>query len=308
MTSSLIESNRSEKRLEPAVQATSTDSDISVIMPSYNKGEYIKYAIESVLGQTYPNFQLIIVDDCSIDSSLSIAESFAQRDNRIRLIRHSTNRGVSEALNDGIRLANTRFVTFIGSDDIFAPDRLETMLKASRETSSTVVAYSKTITVDEDAKNIEGKDSPKASPEGDVFGRLLIHSFLRTGIILLPKACFDSVGFYDPTMKFEVDYELALRLARAFKFRYVARATYGYRMYGGNMVRRNPRSRVYAVRAGILEKHFLPNIGILDRETRVACFRKLFMYYAGSRQWSKIIRESIRHTDGLRALPSLFPT
>ncbi|SUC11881.1 glycosyl transferase family protein [Proteus mirabilis] len=100
---------------------------VSIIMPCFNSEKYISEAIESVLKQTYSNFELIIIDDNSTDSTLKIINSF--RDNRITIISFDENQGAGVARNKGIEVANGRFIAFLDSDDLWSKNKLEAQIK-----------------------------------------------------------------------------------------------------------------------------------------------------------------------------------
>lgn len=100
---------------------------MSVIMPVYNREKYVAASIESVLNQDYSNFELIIVDDCSTDQSVKIIEAF--KDERIKLIQHDVNKGVTGARNTGMRVANGEFLMSQDSDDLSLPSRISILLK-----------------------------------------------------------------------------------------------------------------------------------------------------------------------------------
>lgn len=100
---------------------------VSIIMPCYNAGNYIKASIDSVISQTYKNFELIIVDDLSSDDSVSIIGNFD--DDRINLIRLSENGGAGVSRNKGIEAARGRFIAFLDSDDLWRPNKLEVQIK-----------------------------------------------------------------------------------------------------------------------------------------------------------------------------------
>ncbi|HFK3172494.1 glycosyltransferase family 2 protein [Proteus mirabilis] len=99
---------------------------ISIIMPSYNSGEYIRKSIDSVLNQSYKNFELIIIDDCSSDNTVDIITSY--QDKRIKLLKNETNQGAGITRNKGLLLSNGRFICFLDSDDTWRPDKLEKQL------------------------------------------------------------------------------------------------------------------------------------------------------------------------------------
>ena len=96
---------------------------VSIIMPSYNTGGYIKNSIESVLAQTYENWELIIVDDCSTDDTDSIVGQFS--DKRIRYLKNKKNSGAAISRNYALREAKGRWIAFLDSDDLWLPEKLE---------------------------------------------------------------------------------------------------------------------------------------------------------------------------------------
>ena len=101
---------------------------VSVVMPVYNSEKYIKESIESVLGQTYINYELIIVNDASTDSSMKIVEELSKTSNKIRIVHLLYNQGVSAARNIGIKNAVGEYIAFIDSDDIWLENKLEEQL------------------------------------------------------------------------------------------------------------------------------------------------------------------------------------
>ena len=114
---------------------------VSVIMPAYNSEVYIRESIDSVLAQSFTDFELIVVDDGSTDTTAAIVKSYA--DSRIRLIRQA-NQGVSVARNTGLEAAQGQFITFLDSDDLYYPDFLKTLyhLVQSNQTDMSFSNYS----------------------------------------------------------------------------------------------------------------------------------------------------------------------
>lgn len=97
---------------------------ISFVIPVYNVEKYLKECMKSLINQTYSNYEIVVVDDCSTDASLSIAETFSKLDKRIRIVRHDRNRGLAAARNTGIESARGKYIAFVDSDDFVAPDYL----------------------------------------------------------------------------------------------------------------------------------------------------------------------------------------
>src|SRR5262245_3339417 len=99
--------------------------EISVIVPIFNTDKYIAKSLNSIIGQSFSDIEIICVDDCSSDKSANVVKAFARNDARIRLIRHATNLGPGGARNSGIEAARGEFLVFIDSDDYVDPNFVE---------------------------------------------------------------------------------------------------------------------------------------------------------------------------------------
>lgn len=126
-----------------------TEGLVSIITTIYDSGDFIGRTIESVLAQTYTNWEMVITDDCSKDNGTSIVESYAAKDPRIRLIRLSENGGPGLARNVSIQNANGQYIAFLDSDDTWRPNKLERELDLMKEKGCGVV-FSSYYTCDED--------------------------------------------------------------------------------------------------------------------------------------------------------------
>ncbi|QWV04245.1 glycosyltransferase [Pseudoalteromonas shioyasakiensis] len=118
---------------------------VSIIMPAYNSEKYISESIESVLKQTYHNWELLITDDRSQDSTRTIVESYLKKDARIKLFINTENSGAGAARNNSIKQANGRFIAFLDSDDLWLPKKLELQIKfmLNNNFAFTYTAYQK---------------------------------------------------------------------------------------------------------------------------------------------------------------------
>lgn len=121
---------------------------ISVIMPVYNVERFVEDAIRSVLAQTFTDFELLIIDDCSPDGSIALCEQFD--DPRIRIIRHPRNRGLAASRNTGIRHACGELLAFLDSDDLWLPEKLEQHRLHLAARSEVGVSFSRSAFIDED--------------------------------------------------------------------------------------------------------------------------------------------------------------
>lgn len=125
---------------------------VSVVVTSYNYAQFIEKTLESIKQQTYKNFEIIIVDDCSKDNSIEVIENFIQfnQDYRITLIKHDSNKGQFASMLDGLAVAQGVFVSFVDSDDILLPTYIETHIKVHMSTS---VAFTSSQIVEIDENN-----------------------------------------------------------------------------------------------------------------------------------------------------------
>jgi glycosyltransferase involved in cell wall biosynthesis len=121
---------------------------VSIITPVFNSERYVRQAIESVQAQTYGDWEIIIVDDCSRDRTCEIIEALAGADGRIRLIKLSRNRGPAISRNIAIGSANGRYIAFLDSDDLWLPDKLEKQIRFMKE-HDCVVSYTSYKRIDE---------------------------------------------------------------------------------------------------------------------------------------------------------------
>lgn len=155
---------------------------VSVIMPVYNSERYLRQAIESVLSQTYQDFELIIVDDGSTDNSQAIIKEYAGKDKRIYYAFHEENRGVSAARNTALSMAQGEWIAIIDSDDAWHPERLEKLLKVAGE--GVFVADDWLVCFDQDGKLMPWKRQLPSFgvrlPKGSVLEMCFV-DYLRKG-------------------------------------------------------------------------------------------------------------------------------
>lgn len=199
---------------------------VSIVLPVYNGERYLNEALDSVLNQTYPSWELIIVDDCSTDSTPTIANSYAASDDRIRYVRNETNKKLPASLNVGFSLASGKYFTWISDDNRFGETALELMVAVLDNDPQTDLVYCRMRRIDEHGKLIR----PLMLPQNV--------SFIYCYNVVL--ACFlyrrevqESLGGYDESLFLVEDYDFWLRAYRSFSFRHLPDAPYYYRVHSG---------------------------------------------------------------------------
>jgi teichuronic acid biosynthesis glycosyltransferase TuaG len=182
--------------------------EVSVIMPVYNASEFLLEAIHSVQMQTFTNWELIIVDDCSIDNSFEIIKRETEDDDRIRSTRRDENCGAASARNLAIDLANGRYIAFLDSDDIWCPTKLEQQLGLLQSSGAAVcfTSYSKIVA--------NGKLTGRAIEAKSVVNYKMI---LRSNYIGLSTSVYDTNKCGKVFMlncRMHEDYSIWLRILR----------------------------------------------------------------------------------------------
>ncbi len=125
---------------------------VSVVMPAYNAEAYIEAAVRSVLRQTWTDFELIVVDDCSQDATAEIVGRLAKEDSRVILLGNPKNAGVSASRNTGVAKAQGEWVAFLDSDDLWREDKLEKHLALLKQHPDAVLSYTASAFIDEDGR------------------------------------------------------------------------------------------------------------------------------------------------------------
>jgi teichuronic acid biosynthesis glycosyltransferase TuaG len=195
-----------------------SDDLVSIIMPAYNAEKYIAASIESVLAQTYSDWELIVVDDGSTDSTATVVQEFATSDPRVRYIFQENGR-LGKARNTGISNSTGRLIAFLDSDDLWLPTKLEVQTRAMAENNADVV-YSKSYVFSDE--NIDDETQTLTSSAGkfsgpDFFDSLIRYPQIPVLTVLFKRSALDRVGLFEEGKAYHgcEDYDLWLRLARA---------------------------------------------------------------------------------------------
>ena len=127
---------------------------VSIIMAAYNAEKTIELAIESVLNQTYSNFELLVINDCSKDGTAKLVEDFSAKDNRVRLISNEKNSGVSFTRKHGLEESNGSWIAILDSDDAWTPDKLEKQIELQKRTNADLL-FTGSAFMDSDGQPID---------------------------------------------------------------------------------------------------------------------------------------------------------
>lgn len=214
----------------------------SIVIPLYNKEQNIKDTIKSALNQNFQNFEIIVINDGSTDTSAQIVESI--KDPRIRLI-HQKNQGVSAARNRGIKEATNNWVAFLDGDDLWNPEHLEEITKMMQKFSD-----AKVFTTSFEFSDLRPMFShPRGSSIFQInnyFHEAKKEYLIWTSIVVVHKDCFEQVGVFNQKLKLGEDQDLWIRIARQYPIIKSQRKTATYMVSGENRAMKKKRNLFYA--------------------------------------------------------------
>ncbi len=210
---------------------------VSVIIPTYNRADLLPQAVDSVLSQDYPSFEVIIVDDCSQDNTPEVVASITEKHGaRVRSIRLPANSGPAAARNAGIRAAHGPLIAFQDSDDIWLPGKLTAQVAALQKHPECGLCYGKAlVATPEGAATGAVYGRTDQGRTGDNFGPLLSHNPILTPTIVVRSCALHQVGLFDESLPTAEDTDLFLRLTVKCPAVYLSDPTVLVRQHEGRM-------------------------------------------------------------------------
>lgn len=212
---------------------------VSVIIPYYNGQRFIQQCIDSVLKQSYKNFEIILIDDGSTDEVDRVLELFGHQ---IRYLKQNK-KGPAAARNYGIKEAKGEYVAFLDSDDIWLPKKLKLQVEFLDKNRDFSLVYSDLALFDENGVIDENlyfsKGIPR--PSGFIFKELVLNCLFSTVTVMIRKSIFDTSSYlFDEQLLIGEDYDLWLRLAKRYKIGYLSGVLAMYRQHSGSLIHSVP--------------------------------------------------------------------
>lgn len=206
---------------------------VSVLMPVYNGEKYISDAIESVLKQTYTDFEFIIVNDCSTDNTENIIKEYS--DDRIKLITNEKNSGVAKSLNNAVKYCNGEYIARMDADDISLPERFEKQVRFLDDDQNIGVVACNTMTFCGD-KIINEKGWSNTEPD-KIKVDLLFACAIAHPSVMIRKSALENVGVYDEEYNGIEDYELWCRISEKYGIACLPDVLFKYRIHEAQVSR-----------------------------------------------------------------------
>ncbi len=264
---------------------------VSVVIPTFNRGWALGRAIDSVLAQTCHDFELIVVDDGSIDESQELLHSYGSA---IKVIRQG-NAGVSSARNRGVRSARGELIAFLDSDDYWLPGKLKTQIDFFDSNPETVICQTEEIWI-RNGKRVNPKKVHQ-KPSGRIFKASLALCLVSPSAVMLRKSLFNTIGGFDETLPACEDYDLWLRISSRYPVHLIETPLIIKTGGHPDQLSRMPGLDRYRIKA--IEK--LLSTGGLTESRRAAAIttlrQKAAIYAGGCRKRGKI--KEARHFENL---------
>ena len=261
----------------------SNPATVSVVIPVYNGDRYIPQAVESVLNQTYPVNEIIIIDDGSTDQTRSVLQPYFDRIHYV----YQENQGVSVARNHGIKLSTGTFIAFLDADDVFLPQKLELQLQVFAENPQLGIVQSGWRRVNQQGEMIMDVEPWKQVPQLNLETWLRWKPFGTMGTLLFRREALQQVGGFEPGLTHAEDVDLILRLSLAgYTSAWLHQPTVCYRQHDQNTMR-DGISQAKSIN-WVLDRFFrLPNIPLeiqlIENWVRYSTllWSSWYLYYTG---------------------------
>ena len=229
---------------------------VSVCIPSYNYAGYLSETLDSILAQTYPDYEIIVVDDGSKDDSQAIAEGYAGRyPNKVRVFTHPgrVNKGISATCNMAIEQARGEYLAWLGADDAWYPGKLARQVDELDLNPGVGLTYSYADIVDsmgEKTGEKMGRDMTY-----DLLPMLVAGNFIPHLTAVHRRACLEETGYYDESLQYS-DWEMWLKMANHFRFSFINEPLAMYRVHGVNMFTGSTMDAQTRHNLDVIEKFF----------------------------------------------------
>lgn len=238
---------------------------VSVIMSVYNDKKYVSVAIDSILNQSFKDFEFIIINDGSTDKTLEILNDYERKDSRIVLI-NQENKGLTKSLNIGIKKAKGKYIARMDSDDISHPQRLQKQIEFLENNQEYGLVGTNVEKIDEKGKHIEFNTTKYSNEE--IQKTLYTRNCFAHGSVMINKDLVSKDLYYDEEFKYAQDYRLWAKIAKKFKIANLREPLYKLRLHENSISKE--KIELQSIYAGIVAYEFENNakVDIFELETK----------------------------------------
>ncbi|PKV66461.1 glycosyltransferase [Pontibacter ramchanderi] len=215
---------------------------VSVICLCYNHGRFIAEALDSVLAQTYPHLEIIIMDDCSTDNSVAIIKEYCLKYPQLTFLSTGTNQGNTKAFNLAWRASKGEYIIDFATDDVLLPEQVAQQVAAFQQLDKTYgVVYSDAEYIDDNGRHVrfhcqrnQAGEVISFAPSGNIFHHLLGRYFICPPTMMMKRQVLQDLGGYDEALAYE-DFDFWVRSARSYKYFFLDALTTKRRLHGSSL-------------------------------------------------------------------------
>jgi glycosyltransferase involved in cell wall biosynthesis len=233
---------------------------VSVIIPTYNRVDYLKLALKSVLEQAYKNIEVIVTDDGSTDDTAKVVADF--NDPRIKYFYQKNTSLPAATRNLGLREASGEYIAFLDDDDLWCPEKLEIQVEYLRKHLEYYLVYSNAWFIDENGVRDGLLEKLESFKGGKIFEELVRYNCIPQLTVLMKREVFEKIGFFneDPTLRAIEDYEYWLRVALQYKIGFVKEPLAMYRVHSGGATHEiNHAKQILKALSSVINDPSVPN-------------------------------------------------
>ncbi len=279
-------------------------SYVTVVIPAYNRADLICETVDSVLAQTYQDFEIVIVDDGSTDDTTAVLAPYLKHN--VRVI-YQDNQGEGSARNSGILAAKGEYIAFVDSDDLWMPTKLERQMAIFANRPQLAWVYTDAYAFDSDSKQelyILGEKNPQY--EGAIAHQLLLHNFIASPTPIVRRSVFDEVGVFNHN-PIAADWDMWLRIAAKYPIGRIAEVLAGYRVHSNAISQNSDPLLAHKYRIDTIERSVTnaPDVYGIMRDQSLAAYHT----HTGSALAKKgELREARRmFLQAIRLSPTILP-
>jgi len=245
--------------------------EVSIVIPTYNRANFLEKAVQSVLNQTFKDFELIIVDDGSVDNTKEVIKQYVEKDPRVKYFYQKNSGGTSVPRNVGIENSKGSYLAFLDSDDQWLPEKLEKQVLFFKNTKDKQLGFLDcgALVINASDESIIAKYKLPYSYRGNIFEKILKNNFILTPSgIFIKRIVLETIGKFDEDFKMLTDWDLYLRISKNYNFDFINESLFKYYVHKENITKTLDRKEIIKDVINLFEKHkndysqYFPNLYI----------------------------------------------
>lgn len=273
---------------------------ISVVLPTYNGADFLSHSIDSILNQTMPDFELIVVDDASTDETSVIISNYVKKDKRVRYIRNPVNKHIASSLNNGFKIAQGKYWTWTSDDNLYRSNAFELMAGYLDENPQTHLVYS-------DWTKLHVVKGTKEYMHFDATPKDILENCIVGPCFMYRAEAAQKVGEYDSNFPLVQDYDYWLRFYQKYSFALLPIDLYIYRLHPKCLTEQKGK-QLWSETNRVLDKYIPLYVQRFPELTEQLnpCYQKIIYQHNPNRKSLSLIQQNIGSRATYRFLKELY--